>query len=876
MENNINRKRERISVFLSLFCSIIFIYILFICLPLIMQVTDRSDEIEKIFAVNASSFTPEPIEQTGFILSVFLFPILSFGLLKLFNYIQLDISKRTINKIYLYINIAFIIGMYSLFWFSFKSNNFLYLKQNIMFTNPFMTVIFSILLMFYVLFCEKKDKTINNKIKICIEVSVITVISVISISVVYSVYYINDGSMFTSHFNAVFHSVSAVYLDKTLLVDFYNQYGQYPHFLEPIFRVIGLSVFKFTMLMGVILGVSFYFLYKVMNMIIPNKIILLLGFGAVLFNGYVQQSFLGDPYFQYYPIRLVFPAILLCCAAIYFKRPKPVTYYILFVLFSVGVLWNLDTGLIVFIAWLLVLIFAEIIKRNEVKNTIILCIKHLSTAAVTLIIVILSYTVYIWMRSGVLPNYLDFFAYQSYFYGFGFYMLPMRVVHPWNFVILIYMIGLLTSIQAMIKKKDTIQIKMIFLLSILGTGLFLYYQGRSHDYVLRVVWYPAIILLTIFTSQLLHQFKDNKASSLKYMHVMVLCPLLFALLSSAISLVVSIPTFFHTINLRGQSYFQANHPETSITTGIAFIKENTKKGEETIILSFHSGVYYLYTETVPLLNIPGTSELFLKQDYGKIEQAIDEGASKIFVDKNFIGLGENHEYNMKLLNQMINKNYTITNKSENGNIFLFEKNLSRSDLTSVENGILSANNHNHYILNKDLVFNSVTKDFVGMSDSIAPISLGFSYYLELLIKPGEEQINNAAILGNHPGNGFEGFVVQQNNEKQNIYTFSFGNGANWNISEEFRLDADKWSYLVVSVLENTISIYINGDLVSTHEANGTIKNSSMNLSIGNWLYGDRTFNGIIREVNIGEGAISKDLINMTWNRVKEEMNSFEK
>jgi hypothetical protein len=40
------------------------------------------------------------------------------------------------------------------------------------------------------------------------------------------------------------------------------------------------------------------------------------------------------------------------------------------------------------------------------------------------------------------------------------------------------------------------------MLSVLGLGHFSYYQGRSHDYTLTAVWWPAFILLTISAGML--------------------------------------------------------------------------------------------------------------------------------------------------------------------------------------------------------------------------------------------------------------------------------------------------------------------------------------------------------------------------------------
>ena len=59
---------------------------------------------------------------------------------------------------------------------------------------------------------------------------------------IFSLDAVTENNCFTSSFNAVFHAVAQVFNGKGLLVDLPHQYGLYPHFLVPLFRLTGLSV----------------------------------------------------------------------------------------------------------------------------------------------------------------------------------------------------------------------------------------------------------------------------------------------------------------------------------------------------------------------------------------------------------------------------------------------------------------------------------------------------------------------------------------------------------------------------------------------------------------------------------------------------------
>ncbi|VVB69336.1 Concanavalin A-like lectin/glucanases superfamily protein [uncultured archaeon] len=133
---------------------------------------------------------------------------------------------------------------------------------------------------------------------------------------------------------------------------------------------------------------------------------------------------------------------------------------------------------------------------------------------------------------------------------------------------------------------------------------------------------------------------------------------------------------------------------------------------------------------------------------------------------------------------------------------------------------------------------------------LGSIYLNENFSIEILVYPMKEQVKYAAILGNHPGNGNEGFVIQQNSLNQNEYTFGFGNGREWLPNIKFNLTENKLNHLLIKVRKNQTNIYINGEFMASANTIDSIKNSYMPLYIGDWIGGDRPFHGIIKEVKI--------------------------
>jgi predicted branched-subunit amino acid permease len=59
-----------------------------------------------------------------------------------------------------------------------------------------------------------------------------------------------------------------------------------------------------------------------------------------------------DPYFQYYPIRTIFPALLILMSSGYFLNEKRYKYLAISIVCSLAVLWNAETGIIVLLSWI--------------------------------------------------------------------------------------------------------------------------------------------------------------------------------------------------------------------------------------------------------------------------------------------------------------------------------------------------------------------------------------------------------------------------------------------------------------------------------------------------------------------------------------------
>lgn len=176
----------------------------------------------------------------------------------------------------------------------------------------------------------------------------------------------------------------------------------------------------------------------------------------------------------------------------------------------------------------------------------------------------------------------------------------------------------------------------------------------------------------------------------------------------------------------------------------------------------------------------------------------------------------------------------------------------------------------HYVLKNNTLLSEIKNcDTVyfnnGNPIALEPVQVRKIFSIEVIIKPFAYQGAYAAIIGNHPGYGYyEGFVIQHDGEKQNVYFFGFGNGKQWLPGVAFKIEPEKWTYLAITVDDSVITAYLDGQKVTSVDAQDVIKNSAMPLYLFDWIEQNRPFHGLIKEVRISNSTLSAADIANNW------------
>jgi len=518
-------------------------------------------------------FAPEQVERTQYLVSLLVFPILCFAGWLLSNKLKAG-NARLRAILYPVVAFAVTVGIGLWLYFALERTGFFYVKG---FT--FLTLGFYLMFL-GVVYVEWKysPKWLSVLLKFgTIGGGVFLLLAIFFMCLNTE----NDPQKYAYHFNAYFYSVVQVFGGKTLLIDLTNLYGNYPYFLQPIFKILGLDVIQLTAVMGVLLAGFFLILFFLINRLIRSRIIAICAFLAIPGTWLWFQSAVSyDPYFQYWPHRVLFPGLLLLVVWFYQKasgKAKWILYCFAFVISGMALLWNLETGVIVFGTWVLFLYYETLGQWTalHLRKTALAIGKHTLIASAVVILSFGSLYIYTFVRSGFFPDMSKYIENQSMFYGSGYMMIPMPLIHPWNLVVLTYMVGICISFNGLVKKmvgnfseEDQGQLRrvnMIFAISIMGAGLFSYYQGRSHDNCLTVTLWSAFFLIAIYADSLLWYIRKdaNKTSSIKYKASNIATGSLFLLLSIVLvcyagGIVELFPKFAGRIQTQIQAVNQLN------------------------------------------------------------------------------------------------------------------------------------------------------------------------------------------------------------------------------------------------------------------------------------------------------------------------------
>lgn len=443
------------------------------------------------------------------------------------------------------------------------------------------------------------------------------------------------------HFDAVIYTISQVVLGKTLLVDLPSQYGMFPEFVAPLFRMVGLSVLSFTVVCALMQIGSLICIWWVMRQsvrdpsmrIVASFALLMLTFETVLY-------LIGIPerYFQYWPIRFFWPSVSVLAFYLYSQLKTVRLAAVVSVIGALGALWNADSGVMIelaFTAFLGLKIISAYLNANTPASTRNRLWVSLVMHVLIAILIAVLFLLYLSVKSGSSPNLSWLYEYQATFYKLGFTMLRMPTYpSAWMTVIAVYLMGFIVSFVGLARGRQSWRLDNLLFISALGLGLFVYYQGRSHILNLITVAWPAVIVGAMLADRILRGVRANTlGKELIVLPAAALGILAFCASPFLWSLPVMLNDSISLFDSRNQADSAVVHNE------LKFIKEHSRPGEECAILSVRQGIYYAEAKIVSPFSGPGYVETVLEKDRRSMLSQLERKRPTCV----FLGLGESSQ-----------------------------------------------------------------------------------------------------------------------------------------------------------------------------------------------------------------------------------------
>ena len=535
--------------------------------------------------LDARYFFPEPGERALYLLGLAWFPVTLYLLMR--HRIQLAGAATTA--------LAWLLATAFLAWFllQFQRDKFVLDVTNYAWMRG--ALILLMLFMSVVLFREQRKQQ---------QLVHVICAGIIAFVVLACVFGSADPATLHAHFQVIAAPLVQVTAGRTLMVDAGSQYGLWAHFIEPLVYASGGGTLALTGLLAMLTGVALVLIYVAICRWIEAPavrlatflcLVALHFFLAKLHVLHHYEAFL-EPYFQYWPIRLIAPATVIALMSCPPGRLRQRLLVALLLGFAVA--WNFESGLAATGAWIIYLAFlapgpqTAIIRIGEVIAGVMVAL-----ATVTL---------NLWVRAGELPDPGRFTQAAEIFFRWGYMMSPLPWFHLWQLVLLTYLAALAVAIRRRLA-GDTRDAYLAGLAT-LGALTFHYYLGRSHETLLLSCLYPAILIAWIGVSRSIGQMNWRLPSA-----PLAGITIFLSVLASSVFLGETPGLIRMTVDRLAIATSPLNHPGANMLS--------TQPGDFVMILDDASPGIHLATGTLPVANDDYFAMVF-REDFERLEKVI--------------------------------------------------------------------------------------------------------------------------------------------------------------------------------------------------------------------------------------------------------------
>ena len=422
------------------------------------------------------------------------------------------------------------------------------------------------------------------------------------------------------HLEAFLFAVAQSAAGKHCLVDYTPQYGCYGELLAPAVRALGSTVDGVAALMIVLSVVGLCALLAFLRRVVRAPLLAVLGTSAVLLSWMASVVTIPpdvqDVYFQYVPLRFVFPALALLAGSAW----SAASFRLALgygALAAVALLWNPDSGVPV-VGSLLAVIAFDLLPRTG-RPAVASTLGRMGGFVLATGLVLAAFMLALRVQAGVWPALGRLLAYSEIFYVAGVYMTRMPLEPScWQVVAAVYLALLVVALTS--RPTDGAaggpadrRARASLQLAVLGLGVFAYYSGRSQASVLALVSWPAWLGGALLLDGVLGSERRQE---------------LFAAATVALGLsgALALDVLARPVPERLRSM-----PE--LAEHVSFVAKTSTPASRLAVLGVHQAAILLHARRGQVLRGPGLAELVLVDDLDAIRIQLAEGrVQQLYLD----------------------------------------------------------------------------------------------------------------------------------------------------------------------------------------------------------------------------------------------------
>jgi hypothetical protein len=377
----------------------------------------------------------------------------------------------------------------------------------------------------------------------------------------------HDATTTFWHFQLVTHPIVQAFLGKGTYLNQQSLYGFYPEMMRPFWAVFGAPtpVVLTKVMAGLLLCANIGFVIFMFQFCRFKGLAVAFALLAITMSMLFYPFWPGDSYFQFFPLRVIFPSIALVLMCFRSSIPAFAPYIIL----AFGVFWNIESGLSAFASYGLFAILAE--HEPNWRKMFRTALANAGLAIGGLAVAFIALSAHYALKFGAQPNWADLTKYVRMYGSVGMYTEPMSLWGAWIIPVLVYFTGIFVGVRSLFSLQiveDKKRYAALIAIAAMGILFSKYYQNRSVPLQLLFSSFPMLMCLGILVDLGLARLKRSGAISARALGTIIIAPLASALVVFAVN---------DPVPNRRWSAIEGKDGASALDTAASIVVENFKR-----------------------------------------------------------------------------------------------------------------------------------------------------------------------------------------------------------------------------------------------------------------------------------------------------------